>query len=279
MAQISNKDRLFEKADHYKARIDTVRPLSERETKNLEEYFKIGLTYSSNALEGNTLTLSETKVLLEDGITVGGKPIRDYYEATGHGKAYDYMLSLAKDQDTLISEERILEIHRLIYALVDEENAGVYRKERVFITGTKYVPPASEKVSAAMKEYIVDMNGLRNTIHPIEYAALVHKGLVDIHPFVDGNGRTARLLMNLALIQAGYGIAIIPPIRRVEYIDALRISQREKQPDSTLFICLIADCVIETQRDYCRLLELPLSENESSKPMDVLKIKNKEPER
>ena len=278
MAQMSNnnKNKLFEKADHYKERIDTVRPLSERETKNLEEYFKIGLTYSSNALEGNTLTLSETKVLLEDGITVGGKPIRDYYEATGHGKAYDYMLSLAKDQDKLISEERILEIHRLIYALVDEENAGVYRKERVFITGTEYVPPAPEKVPTAMRKYILDMNRLRKTIHPIEYAALIHKGLVDIHPFVDGNGRTARLLMNLALIQAGYGIAIIPPIRRVEYVDALRISQREKQPDSTLFICLIADCVIETQRDYCRLLELPLRETESSKPK---KVKNKEPER
>lgn len=130
-----------------------------------------------------------------------------------------------------------------------------------------------------MKKYVLDMNMLHNTIHPIEYAALVHKGLVDIHPFVDGNGRTARLLMNLALIQAGYGIAIIPPIRRVEYIDALRISQREKQPDSTLFICLIAECVIETQRDYCRLLGLSLRENESSKPMDVLKVKNKEPER
>lgn len=227
----------------------------------------------------NALTLSETKVLLEDGITVGGKPIRDYYEATGHGKAYDYMLSLAKDQDALISEEKILEIHRIIYALVDEENAGVYRKERVFITGTEYVPPSPEKVSAAMKKYVVDMSGLRNTVHPIEYAAIIHKGLVDIHPFVDGNGRTARLLMNLALIQAGYGIAIIPPVRRGEYIDALRISQREKQPDNTLFICLIADCVIETQRDYCRLLGLPVRDNGPSRSRDVLKDKNKEPER
>ena len=139
--------------------------------------------------------------------------------------------------------------------------------------------PAPERVASAIKKYIVDMSSLHNTVHPIEYAALVHKGLVDIHPFVDGNGRTARLLMNLVLIQAGYGLAIIPPVRRVEYIDALRISQREKQPDNTLFICLIADCVIETQRDYCRLLGLPLRDNESSRSRDVLKDKNKEPER
>ena len=113
---MNDKNKLFEKADRYRERIDSVRPLTERETKNLEEYFKIGLTYSSNAIEGNTLTLSETKVLLEDGLTVGGKPIRDYYEATGHGKAYDYMLSSAKDQNVLISEEQILNLHKLIYA-------------------------------------------------------------------------------------------------------------------------------------------------------------------
>ena len=120
----AEKIKLFEKADRYKTKIDSARPLSERETKSLEEYFKIGLTYSSNAIEGNTLSLSETKVLLEDGLTVGGKPIRDYYEATGHGKAYEYMLSLAKDRNGLITEERISGMHRLFYALVDEESAG-----------------------------------------------------------------------------------------------------------------------------------------------------------
>ena len=249
---------LYEKADRYKAKIDSARPLSERESKNLNNYFKIGLTFSSNALEGNTLTITETKVLLEDGLTVGGKPIRDYYEATGHGKAYEYMLTLAKDKDTPLREEQILELHRLFYMLMDEESAGVYRQERVFITGTDYTPPTPHWVPAAMKGYVAEMDALRGTVHPIEYAALVHKGMVDIHPFVDGNGRTARLLMNLALIQAGYGIAIIPPVRRVEYIDALRASQRAKSPDLEPFLSLIAECVIETQKDYCRLLGLPI---------------------
>jgi len=247
---------LYEKADRYKAEIDSARPLSARENKNLNDYFKIGLIFSSNALEGNTLTITETKVLLEDGLAVGGKPIRDYYEATGHGKAYEYMLTLAKDKDTPLREEQILELHRLFYALMDEESAGVYRQERVFITGTDYTPPTPGMVPAAMKVYVAEMNALRVAVHPIEYAALVHKGLVDIHPFVDGNGRTARLLMNLTLLQAGYGIAIIPPVLRGEYIGALRASQRAKSPDVEPFLSLIAECVIETQRDYCRLLGL-----------------------
>lgn len=230
--------------------------------KNLEEYFKIGLTFSSNALEGNTLTITETKVLLEDGLTVGGKPIRDYYEATGHAKAYDYMLDLAREHNTLLMEEQILELHRLFYSLLDENEAGVYRKVSVFITGTDYTPPAPGHVPAAMRAYIGGMNALRCSVHPIEYAARLHKGLVDIHPFVDGNGRTARLLMNLALIQDGFGIAIIPPVRRGEYIDALRAAQRAKNPDDTPFLRLIAECVIETQKDYCRLLRLPTRDGE-----------------
>lgn len=253
---------LYAKADRYKARIDAARPLNEREAKDIDAYFKIGLTYSSNAIEGNTLTISETKVLLEDGLTVGGKPIRDYYEATGHANAYDYMLSIAKAKDAPITEEQILKLHKLFYALVDEGNAGAYRTERVFITGTEYVPPTPDQVPEAMKKYIANMNKLRNHVHPIEYAAMAHKGLVDVHPFLDGNGRTARLLMNLALVQAGYGIAIIPPARRGEYIDALRISQLERNADNTPFFPLIADCVIETQKDYCRLLGLSIEDME-----------------
>lgn len=255
----SEISRLFSKADRYKDRIDAARPLSTREAKELSDYFKIGLTYSSNAIEGNTLTISETKVLLEDGLTVGGKPIKDYYEATGHGKAYEYMRALV-NSDAPITEAQILELHRLLYFLVDEDTAGKYRTERVFITGTEYLPPAPESVPSQMREAIAYMQSLYGTVHPIEYAALIHKRLVDVHPFTDGNGRTARLLMNLALLREGYGIAIIPPVRRGEYMDALRIAQRENRPDVGPFVSLIAECVIETQKDYCRLLGLPIQD-------------------
>lgn len=248
---------LYEKANRYKDKIAAARPLSAREAKNLDEYFKIGLTFSSNALEGNTLTITETKVLLEDGLTVGGKPIRDYYEATGHAKAYDFMLTLARDRNTPLSEEQILKLHKFFYAFLDEDNAGVYRQVSVFISGTDYVPPGPDVVPAAMQVFVGEMNALGGSVHPVEYAARLHKGLVDIHPFVDGNGRTARLLMNLALVQDGFGIAIIPPALRGEYIDALRAAQRAESPDDTPFLRLIAECLIETQKDYCRLLQLP----------------------
>jgi Fic family protein len=251
-----DKKALFEEADEYRDRINRSRPLSDNEIKSLKDYFKIFLTYTSNAIEGNTLTETETKVLIEDGLTVGGKPIKDYYEAAGHAEAYEYMWNIARDKNAEISESLIKKLHELFYYKINGDKAGEYRTERIFITGTEYVPPVPAKVPELMKKFVDDMNREKNRLHPIEWAALLHKGLVDIHPFVDGNGRTARLLMNLALIQSGYGLAVIPPILRGDYITTLRISQTAHNPEP--LICLIASCVIETQKDYCRMLNIPL---------------------
>lgn len=251
-----DKKTLFIKADQYRDRINHSRPLTDHEVKSLKAYFNISLTYTSNAIEGNSLTESETKVLLEDGLTVGGKPAKDYYEASGHSMAYDYMRQVASDPDAVISEDVIKRLHFLFYHMIDIEKAGQYRKEQNFITGTQYVPPAPGKIPALMKAFTADMEKLKGSVHPVEWAALLHKGIVDIHPFIDGNGRTARLAINLALIQTGYGLAVIPPVLRGEYIEALKIAQTKNNPDP--FICLIASCVIETQRDYCRMLDIPL---------------------
>lgn len=259
---------LFDKIDHYQKMIGERRPLTADEVKELDAYFRIGVTYSSNALEGNSLTLSETKVLLEDGITVGGKPIRDCYEATGHAKAYDYMLALARSNDFQLSEDVILRLHHLFYSGIDEEMAGRYRKGQVFITGTEYIPPAAEDVPALMRAFVVDLNEKRGRLHPVELAAYAHRRLVDIHPFQDGNGRTARLLMNLILINAGYCVVSIPPVLRHDYITALQQAQREKAPSDAAFIKLIAECEIEAQKDYCRMfhIKLPaLNQNEPSR--------------
>ena len=250
------KQELFNKADQYKKIIQAARPLKPEEIKKLDAYFKIGLTYSSNALEGNTLTISETKVLLEDGLTAGGKPLKDSLEAIGHAKAYDFMLQMVREKPFEITEHIILELHRLFYEGIDKQNTGKYRDISVYITGTDYLPPEPEQVPQLMKEYVHKVNQLSGKVHPIELAALAHKWLVDIHPYVDGNGRTARLLMNLLLMHDGYGIVSIPPVLRVEYIDALRVSQRANQPDAEPFIKLIAECTIETQKDYCRLLRI-----------------------
>lgn len=249
---------LFEKIDQYAKMIREYRPLTANEVRELDAYFRIGVTYSSNALEGNSLTLSETKVLLEDGITVGGKPIRDCYEATGHAKAYDHMLALARSKDFQLTEDAILRLHHLFYNAIDEEQAGQYRTEQVFITGTDYVPPAADEVPEQMQAFIAELNLKRNVLHPVHLAAYAHRRLVDIHPFMDGNGRTARLLMNLILINTGYCVVSIPPVLRHEYISSLQKAQREIDPDDTAFVQLIAECELEAQKDYCRMFRIKL---------------------
>lgn len=245
---------LLQKADSYKQKISSARPLAKEEVKSLDDYFRIGFTYTSNALEGSTLTISETKILLEDGITVGGRPLKDCYEAVGHGVAYDFMLELARQQHMSITEDAIKKLHRLFYQKVDADQAGQYRSVQVYISGTEYIPPSPEDVPHLMKHLADQIHSSQSALHPVELAAMAHKRLVDIHPFVDGNGRTARLLMNLVLVNAGYGVVSIPPILRNDYINALSASRRLN--DMEPFCKLIAECVIETERDYCRLLKL-----------------------
>ena len=179
--------KLLQKADSYKQKISSARPLAKEELKSLDDYFRIGFTYSSNALEGNTLTISETKILLENGITVGGRPLKDCYEAVGHGAAYDYMLELARQPDMEITEDVIKKLHRLFYQKVDADQAGQYRSIQVFISGTEYVPPAPDEIPRLMTHLSDQILSSRSTLHPIELAAMAHKRLVDIHPFINGN--------------------------------------------------------------------------------------------
>lgn len=249
---------LLQRIDGYAAMIRAYRPLSEAEVKELDAYYRIGMTYSSNALEGNSLTLSETKVLLEDGITVGGKPIRDCYEATGHARAYDYMLTLARSGSLSITEDVIRHLHCLFYNGIDPETAGEYRKGQVFITGTDYVPPTAEDVPQCMASFAAELAERQESLHPVELATYAHRRLVDIHPFQDGNGRTARLLMNLILINQGYCIISIPPVLRHDYIVALQQAQRGNRPSDEAFLKLIAECEIEAQKDYCRMFRIKL---------------------
>lgn len=257
MAYMSYKA-LLEKADFFKDEISKKRPLTKAEIRELDNYFKVGTTYASNAIEGNTLTLSETKVIIEDGITVGGKPLKYCYEATGHAKAYDYMISIARGDDFRMTEEVILKLHKLFYSGIDEEYAGRYRDYQVFITGTEYLPPSPEDVPHLMKEFVSELREKESVLHPIEYAAYVHRRLVDIHPFVDGNGRTARLLMNLILINKGYIAVSIPPILRFDYMQTLQAAQREDHPSDEAFVRLIAECEIEAEKDYFRLFRMPI---------------------
>ncbi|HAR42793.1 MAG TPA: cell filamentation protein Fic, partial [Bdellovibrionales bacterium] len=211
-----NYENKLEQIDELNNQIKSFRPISKDLLKQIKEYYRIGLTFSSNAIEGNTLTETETKVVLEDGLTIAGKPLKDHYEASGHSEAFDCIYDLGKKKS--ITEKDILNIHRLFYYRIDKENAGKYRKVPVVITGTDFVPPVSSKVPGLMKTFIAKIPAMRKKLHPVTFAAKLHEELVNIHPFVDGNGRTARLLMNLALFQEGHTITVIPPILRGDYI-------------------------------------------------------------
>lgn len=241
----------FERIDLYKASIDALRPFEGAMLKEIKSFYRIGLTWSSNAMEGNTLTESETKVLLEDGLTVGGKPLRDTFETLGHAKAYDFMFSLLDSRE--ISERDVLTMHRMFYADIDPENAGVYRNVPVIISGSTYPVCAPDRIPEDMDALFGWIKENRDKLHPVEFAAQLHKRFVFIHPFIDGNGRIARLLMNTALIQDGYMIACIPPVLRHEYISSLERAHKDDRP----FVEFIADRVLESEKDIMRLLHIP----------------------
>lgn len=237
---------LLKEIDLLQQEINAHRPLDDYALIQIKEYFRIGLTYTSNALEGNTLTESETKVVLEEGIAIGGKSLKDHLEAIGHSQAYDFLYDCIAKK--FFIEDDIKRLHHLFYYRIDEKCAGVYRDVQVYITGSKYPLPKPEKVSQLMHEFTQKYIGQSNE-HPVITAIRAHKDFVYIHPFIDGNGRVARLLMNLILLQHGYTIAIIPPIMRAEYICCLE-SGRE---NDMLFVQLLMRMIKESQRDYLRL--------------------------
>ena len=243
---------LLSHIDVLQERINTSRPFAREELEELKQYYKVGLTFSSNAIEGNSLTESETKVIIEDGLTIGGRPMKDHLEAVGHSQAFDYMWNLSKNKE--ITERNIKSLHKLFFQAIDEKHAGKYRRRNVIISGSQYndTIPAPSELSKVMGDFIKEMTTKRQELHPVVFAALIHKKFVFIHPFVDGNGRVARLLMNLSLIQAGYPITIIPPILRPDYIRTLE----KAHVDDSEFLGFISEQVLQTQRDYIRLLRI-----------------------
>ncbi len=219
---------LYKRIDDNKSAIDRIRPFEGEILRQLREYYRIGLTWTSNALEGNSLTEIETKILLEDSMTVGGKPLRDTFETIGHSAAYDYMFGILKTRR--ITTEDIKTLHLLFYKSIDELNAGAWRRANIIVTGSEHAFPPPDELDGlmhALEQWIADE---RAAMHPVRFAAMLHLKFVTIHPFINGNGRVARLIMNAALIQDGYMLAIIPPILRSDYIAAIQRYQRTGAP-------------------------------------------------
>ncbi|MBI3913428.1 MAG: Fic family protein [Chloroflexi bacterium] len=229
------ESQVFARLDEKKKRLDAHRPLSSGVAAKLEEYFRVEWTYNSNAIEGSSVTLGETRAILLDGITVNGKPLREHLEVINHSRAIDFVQGLA--QGPAITETTIRQIQSLILRTIDDDNAGSYRRVNVRITGSSFVPPDVSQVAALMNDFVKWLNGEAAQLHPVERAALAHFKSVDIHPFVDGNGRTARLLMNLLLIRAGYPSAVVHVEEREKYFATL---EKAHAGDTRDFVALIA---------------------------------------
>lgn len=207
-----------------KERLDVYRPLPPELVRNLEEWFLVELTYTSNALEGNTLSRKETAAVVEKGLTVGGKTLIEHLEATNHAKALKDVLRLSQTPTGELRLVDVLQIHETVLRGIDDDNAGHFRTIPVRISGSPVILPNPVKVPNMMEAFIEWVVTSTN-LHPVELAAEAHYQLVTIHPFVDGNGRTARLLMNLILMQNGYPPAIIRTRDRLKYIGGLEKAQ------------------------------------------------------
>lgn len=244
---------MFEVVDNKKKILDGKRPFNKQIVKNLKEYFDVELTYNSNAIEGNTLTLTETKVILQDGITIGkGKTLKEHLEVINHKEAIEYIEDIvARNID--ITERVIRELHYIILKSINNENAGRYRDVNVLISGSDHRPPEHFLLTHQMNDLIQWYEDNKNSLHPIALSAEFHHKFTFIHPFIDGNGRCGRLLMNLILMRNGYPITVIKIEERNEYMVALEKASVEN--DLSDFINIVTRAVDKSLDTYLYLVD------------------------
>ena len=237
-------ERSFDRISRKRDILNSLRPFDMGALRRLKASFDVELTYNSNAIEGNTLSLSETRMVLEDGITVGGKTLNEHLEATNHGNAIEFVESLVGKRE--ITEMDVLNLHALILDRIDPHNAGFYRRHRVRISGTNYIPPKPSSIPDQVKKLYKMLNFAGG--EPIQQAAMIHMEFVNIHPFIDGNGRCARLLMNLYLMRSGLVPVIVQKRDRKRYIDHIIASQT--RGDHVPFINFVARCLDRSLTTY-----------------------------
>jgi len=211
-------DKILQHLDIKKSKLDLARPLPPASVRSLMDDFRLRYTHETTAIEGNTLTLRETQAVLEHGITVHGKPLRDHLEVINANEALDW-LNKAVESKEPASEMLVMEFHRILMKGILKEDAGYYRRVPVFIKGAKHIPPNWRKVPSLMEELETWLKEAKD--HPVVLAAEAHIRLARIHPFVDGNGRTCRLLVNYILMQHGFPPALYTSENRDQYMQAL----------------------------------------------------------
>lgn len=242
----------FQNLSRLKAWLDSFRPLPPIVVAELKKLYDVRFTYNSNAIEGNTLTQSETALVLETGITIGGKTLREHLEVIGHKDAINYIEQLAQNS-TAIREWEIKQIHNLILRAIAPEEAGCYRQLDVKAAGTEYVYPPHYLLNDLMTEFVTWLNSASAAVQqPINFAAEAHLRFVSIHPFRDGNGRTGRLLMNLLLLRTGYPIVVISNQVRKAYIDA--IIEGQQRNDLSPLLTLLLDAAEQSLIEMLHIL-------------------------
>lgn len=232
-----------------KEELDHKRPLTEAELKRLNEEFMIEYTYNSNAIEGSTLTLKETSLVLQ-GITINKKPLKEHLEAIGHKDAFYYVCDLVREK-TPLTESIIKQIHSLVL-VAEPQDRGVYRKLPVRILGANHTPPQPYLVPKQMEDLIINYKKWIKTKNIVEVVSLLHLNFEFIHPFIDGNGRTGRLLVNLVLMQNGFPPIDIKFSDRQRYYDCFEDFAISNKP--TAMIDLISDLLIQRLKEYLNIL-------------------------
>ena len=241
---------LITRIDELKQKLDTSRPLL---NKTILQAIDIEYTYNSNRIEGNTLTLRETDLVINKGLTIGGKSMREHLEAVNHYEAIAFIKELVT-AGGILNENIIKDIHSLVLRGIDRENAGKYRSVPVAISGSRHEPPQPWQVPKLMEDLNFWIQAEAKNLHPVIFAAEIHERIATIHPFIDGNGRTARLLMNLVLLQNGYTIANISgdTENRLAYYNALEKCNLNQ--DKTDFMVLITEYVYNSMEKLVRKL-------------------------
>jgi len=260
--------KIKERIDGKLKTLNSYRMLYEPAVKKIKEQFEIEMTYNSNAIEGNSLTLKETRLVINEGITIKGKPLKDHIEAKSHKEALDYLYELVSTRKKILPSEMLIRtFHQIVTEDIDKEWAGKYRNSLVLIGGADYKPPEAIEVPKMMADLIDWVRSNKNKLHPVELAAILHYKLAAIHPFFDGNGRTARLIMNIVLMRAGYPLAIILKNDRKKYYNVL---SKADKGDLIPFIRFIAQAVERSLDIYLKILTPKEKRKEKFIPLSQL---------
>ncbi|MBF4515391.1 Fic family protein [Flavobacterium sp. ANB] len=243
-------EKILKEIDALKDKLDSYKQF---DSDKIKQVFELEYTFESNRIEGNTMTLRETDMVINEGLTISGKSMREHLEAINHHEAIAFIKDLMNKNNSL-NERDLLSIHNLILRGIIPEDAGRYRKVQVMIQGSNYMPPQPLMVTQEIEEYFIWYEINKNKLHPVILAAEMHERLVTIHPFIDGNGRTSRLIMNLILMQKGYVIANIKGDyeNRMRYYQALETAQTKKDKED--FLLFIAQTEKESLEKYIAML-------------------------